>query len=65
MESKFEIRGRNAGGQRGDSSYYSNSQKYTLSNAFFAYNSQVIYASGLRIVIKDYFGNIYCSGVNS
>ncbi|HBF4443242.1 TPA: hypothetical protein KON86_002874 [Clostridioides difficile] len=65
LASKFEIIGRNSSGERGDSSYYSNTQKYTLSNAFWAYNSQVIYAGASRIVIKDYFGNIYCSGINS
>ncbi|MCC0686113.1 hypothetical protein KGF42_16670 [Clostridioides sp. ZZV15-6383] len=65
LASKFEIIGRNSSGQRGDSSYYSNIQKHVLSNAFWAYNSQVIYANESRIVIKDYFGNIYCSGANS
>lgn len=65
LGSKFEIIGKNENGQRGDTSYYSNVQKYTLSNAFCAYNSQVVYAGESRIVIRDYFGNIYCSGVNS
>ncbi|MGO1042152.1 RCC1 domain-containing protein [Clostridioides difficile] len=65
LGSKFEIIGKNEGGQRGDASYYSNTQKYTLSNAFYAYGSQIIYAGKSRIVIRDYFGNVYCSGVNS
>lgn len=65
MESKFEIRGRNTNGQRGDTSYYSNTQKYILQNAFWAYSSQVILANAGRIVIRDYLGNIYSSGLNS
>ncbi|MCC0783648.1 hypothetical protein IR152_11255 [Clostridioides sp. ES-S-0108-01] len=65
IESKFKIIGRNVAGQRGDIDYYSNTKEHILQNAFWAYNSQVIYAGSSRILIRDYHGNIYCSGINS